>query len=291
MALVSLVSARSCGVTTSALALALAHPRPSLLAECDPAGGSIRFGLLQGRIPAEVGLAELAVSDRQDQLAVEFEHNLIAMDPPAGHRQLLPGFTDPRQAAAMAATWDSLAKLLMVMDQQAGYDVVVDAGRLVLEAGQLHPHLSPAPVLHASDMVLLVVPSTYAGGELARPVVSVLREELAARGRGAEALGLLLVDSGSYKSHQISAYLQAPVQGALPWDPAVAGYLSSGGRMPRGFAGSLLMRSARSTADRVEELTQRRRVQMQWGTARPPSATVAGVVQRLAQARGVSTGG
>jgi hypothetical protein len=302
MALITLVSAKSRGVTTSALAMTLAHPRPTLLAECDPSGASIRWGFLGGRAPVrqrpdggseEVGLAGLAVADRQDALAEAFEENLVRLDGD-GDRQLLPGPSDPRYASALSGTWESLAQLLTVMDQAAGYDVIVDGGRLVLDAGRVHAQLYPAPLLHRADVVLLVVRSTYSSLEQARPVAAALREELAARGgdadgRGAEALGLLVVNEGSYPSHEIAQYLQAPVLGLLAWDPAVAGYLSDGGRMPRGFVKSTLMRSARTAADNVEEVTQRRRVQLQWGgTPRPSSPVVAGVVERLRHERGVA---
>lgn len=296
MALVSLVTAKARGVTTSALALTLAHPRPSLLAECDPAGGSIRYGFLQGRAPVrqntdgspeEVGLAGLAVADRQDALAEAFEANLVRLDE-HGDRQLLPGVSDPRYASALSGTWESLAQLLTVMDQQAGYDVLVDAGRVVLDAGRVHVGLSPAPLLQRADVVLLVVRSTYWALEQARPVADALREELAARGGGAEALGLLVVDEGRYPSHEIAQYLQAPVLGLLAWDPAVATYLSEGGARPRGFVKSPLMRSARTAADHVEELAQRRRVQLQWGAPQATSPVVAGVVQRLRHQQGVA---
>ncbi|MFD9824425.1 hypothetical protein [Streptomyces violascens] len=46
MALIALVSAKSCGVTTSAAAMALASRRDVLLAELDLSGGSLRHGLL-----------------------------------------------------------------------------------------------------------------------------------------------------------------------------------------------------------------------------------------------------
>lgn len=296
MAVISLVSAKARGVTTAALALTLAHPRPSLLAECDPFGGSVRYGLLQGRIPPrrtadggseEVGLEALAVADRQDALAEAFEQNLVRLDE-QGDRQLLPGLTDPRYASVLGGSWESLGRLLTVMDQQAGYDVVVDAGRLVLDAGRVHPVLSPGPLLHGADVVLLVVHSTFTALEQARPMVAALREELSVRGSGADALGLLVIDAGRYPSHEIAQYLQAPVLGLLSWDEPVAAYLSEGGRVPRGFARSPLMRSARSTADQVEELAQRRRVQLRWGTPRPVSMAEAGVLQRLRHERGVA---
>lgn len=299
MAVMTLVAGKARGVTTAALALALADPRASLLAECDPAGGTIRYGFLQGRAPArqredgsyeEIGLAGLAVADRQDALADAFEAHLVRLDE-HGDRQLLLGVTDPRYASALSGTWEPLAQLLRVMDQQAGYDVIADAGRLTLEAGRVHPGLSPAPLLHHSDVVLLVVRSTYSAIEQARPVAAALREELAVRGGGPEALGLLVIDGGRYPAHEVSQYLQAPVLGVLPWEPEVADYLAEGGRAPRGYAKSKLMRAARTTAGQVEALAQHRRVQLQWGTPQPASPAMANVVERLRHERGVTARG
>jgi hypothetical protein len=284
MSVISLVSAKSDGVTTSALALALASPRAVLLAECDLAGGTIRAGLRQGEL-GDVGLHQLALADHEEALAVGFDANLQPLDD-SGRRYLLPGLTDPRQAAALASTWPSLAHLLQVTDQQAGFDVVIDAGRLTVDSGRVHPVLSPAVLLHRSDLVLLVVRSSGPSLSLAAPIVQVLAGELAARGTGADALGLLLIEEqGGYRPHEISQGLGVAVVAALPWDAATADYLGSGERKPRMFSRTALMRAARSAANPVREWSTRRRIQLETGTVRALSPAAAGVVQRLAQAR------
>ena len=62
MAIIALVSAKgSPGVTTTALACALSWHRRLVLAECDPAGGSILAGYLGGALDGPRGIGELAV--------------------------------------------------------------------------------------------------------------------------------------------------------------------------------------------------------------------------------------
>ncbi len=289
MAMISVVSAKSCGVTTSALAMALASTRPSLIAECDPSGGSLRFGLLRGRLPAHVGLGTLAAPAREgvEALAAAFEANLLRLDE-AGDRQLLAGPTDLRQAAALAEVWGPLTQMLELMDHQAGYHVLVDAGRLAVEGRRLHTALSPARVLHRSDVVLLAVRSEYRSLEEAATAVEVLREELASEARGVEALGLLVIDSGGYAPREIGEYLKVPVLGLLPWDTRAAAFLSEGGpKPPRGLERSQLLRSARSAVDQCVELAARRRVQLQWGLpSAPRSPAVACVLRRLTAGAG-----
>lgn len=287
MALITIVSATSPGVTTSALALTLASDRPALLAECDPSGGSVRYGLLHGRLGTDVGLAALAVADRQAQLAEAFERHLLDLD---GERLLLAGLTDPRQAAALADTWSPLAQMLELMDQHAGYHVIADGGRVQVDGGRVQSRLYPAAVLHRSDVVLLAVRPVYRMVEETMATAAILREELAARGRGEGSLGLLLIGSG-YPEREISSYLQAPVLASLPWEPRSAGVLSDGERQPRNFGASMLIRAARSGLDRCVEVAQRRRLQQQYGIAQVTSPAVAGVLSRVARRPEVSVRG
>ncbi|WP_331734606.1 MULTISPECIES: hypothetical protein [unclassified Streptomyces] len=291
MPVTALVSAKSCGVTASALALTLASKRPSLLAECDPAGGTIRAGLLDGRATAGFGLYHLAAAERTgpDALANAFANHLWPLDE-GGHRKLLPGLTDPAQAAALGRTWPALSDVLHVLAGEAGYDVFVDAGRLALESGHLHPVLTPAPLLHRADLVLLVVRGTEQSLTLARHVIDPLRTELQERGSGADALGLLLIEGGTYRAHQVSDALKGvPVLGALPWDTDTAQYLTTGGRPPRGYARSPLLRHARTATEQFEAATSRRRIQQEY-PARPANPQMAGVLQRLAEQRGGARG-
>ena len=281
MPVTALVSAKSCGVTTAALALTLASKRPSLLAECDPAGGTVRAGFLQGEVGAGFGLYHLAAAERtgSDALAHAFASHLWPMDE-AGHRKLLPGLTDPAQAAALGRTWPALSEVMHVLAEEAGYDVFIDAGRLALESGRLHTTLTPAPLLHQADLVLLVVRGTEQSLTLARHVIDPLRSELAERGSGSDALGLLLIEDGSYRAHQVSEALESPVLAALPFDTDTASYFTNGGRPPRGYGRSLLLRHARTATEHVESAASRRAIQQQY-PIRAANPQLAGVLQRL----------
>ncbi|MFE1545766.1 MinD/ParA family protein [Streptomyces microflavus] len=286
MPVTALVSAKSSGVTTTALALTLASKRPSLLAECDPAGGTIRAGFLQGEVGAGFGLYHLATAERTgpDALAHAFASHLWSMDQ-AGHRKLLPGLTDPGQAAALTRTWPALSDVMHVLADDAGYDVFIDAGRLALESGHLHPTLTPAPLLHQADLVLLVVRGTEQSLTLARHLIDPLRTELTERGNGPEALGLLLIEDGPYRAHQVADALKVPVLAALPADPATADYFTTGGRPPRGYGRSPLLRHARTATEQFEAAVSRREIQRQY----PPRAAnpqLAGVLQRLTERSG-----
>lgn len=270
MALITLASAKSSGVTTSALALSLASPRPTLLAECDPSGGTIRAGFLTAGVNPHIGLHQLASAERQgpERLAEAFAEQVQVLDE-QGHRRLLPGLTDPLQAASMSASWPAVGRMLRLMDTQAGYDVVVDAGRLAVDAGQLHPVLSPAALLHQADVVLLVVRGWLDSLAAAAPVVPLLRAELAARGSGADALGVLLIEDGPERAHRVSQALGLPVLAALPWDPAAARHLCHGAPASRGFGRSALMRAARTGCGSVEAFAAHRQVRQLRGPAVP----------------------
>lgn len=260
MAVIALASGKSSGVTCSALALTLSSPRPSLLIEADPAGGTIRAGYLQGEGTAQVGLHRLAAADRQGTLAQEFRHHWVSLDQAhSGQRMLLPGLPDPAQAPSMARTWDAIAELIAVMDGH-GYDVIIDAGRIVPQSEtRLSTSVYPAPLLRAADVVLLVVRSTQASVVSAAPAARVLREELAHNGTGADALGLLIVEEGSLTSTQIQQGLRVPAYAALEWDPDTADVLTHGAfKRP----GRRLLHSARSAHDRLTEIVTRRRIQL-----------------------------
>ncbi|MHA4818800.1 hypothetical protein ACXZ65_31135 [Streptomyces aculeolatus] len=286
MAVIALVSVKGSGATVASLAMALSSPRPTLLAECDPAGGTVRAGYLQAHLDASVGLHQLAAADRQgpDALATAFEAQLRPLDA-SGNRLLLAGLTDPRQASALSGTWPQLAQLLELMDTRAGYDVLVDAGRLTFDAGGLHPQLTPAALLHAADVVLLVVQGHAASLAAGHSVLPVLRDDLEAHGSGADALGLLLVGRGPYGAAQVAQNLGLPVLALLPWDVRVAEFLAVGGPVPRGLGRSELVRAARSAAGPIEEAVQRRRIHRAFPPAHQPSPQVAGVLERIAQAR------
>lgn len=284
-----LASAASSGVTSSALALALASPRPSVLAECDPKGGTLRTGFLDEQFTAGVGLYHLAAAARvgSEALAHAVASHLWRVDE-AGHRRVLPGLTDPAQAAALERTWPALADVFHIMAHEAGHGVFVDAGRLAFTTGRLHATLTPAPLIHQADLVLLVVRNTKASLSLTAHILDALRAELDDSARGAGALGLLVIERDparggrGYTTHQIADALKTPVLAALPWDPPVADYLIEGGSPPRGYARSDLLRHARTAAEHLAAHAQRHRIQQEFpAPAKPANPQVAGVLQRL----------
>ncbi len=291
-----LASATSTGVTSSALALTLASTRPSLLAECDPKGGTLRAGFLQGQVTAGYGLYHLAAAERvgPEALANAFASHLWSLDP-AGHRKLLPGLTDPAQAAALDRTWLALSDVLHVLAHEADHDVFIDAGRLAFTTGRLHQTLTPAPLVHQADLVLLVVRNTEPSLALTRHIIDPLRAELDEHGTGASALGLLVIERETarrgrgYATHQIADALKTPVLAALPWDVPVADYFAEGGTPPRGYGRSDLLRHARTATEQLEAVAQRRRIQQEY-PAQPASAHLTGVLQRLTELRGGSRG-
>ncbi|MFE6713917.1 hypothetical protein [Streptomyces sp. NPDC057695] len=291
MTVIALVSAKSSGVTTSALAMTLSSTRPSLLAECDPAGGTLRAGFFQAQITAGTGLYHLAVAERagEDNLAQAFADHLVRIDA-SGNRQVLPGLTDPAQAPALERSWPALAQVMRVLSDEGGYDVVIDAGRLALESGRLHTTLTPAPLLHGADLVLLVVRATDQSLALARHMTEPLRNELTDRGTGADALGVLLIEDGPRRPHEVSEALRLPVMAALPWEPDTAAYLAGTGRTPRKLNKSALLSSARTALGHFQAAASRRTLHQQYPSARPAPAVpaapqVAGVLQRLGQGR------
>ncbi|WP_237297324.1 hypothetical protein [Streptomyces sp. 3211] len=299
-------------MTTSALAMALSSARPTLLAECDPAGGTLRAGFFQAQITAGTGLYHLAVAERagEDALARAFADHLVRLDA-SGNRQVLPGLTDPAQAPALERSWPALAQVMRVLSDEGGYDVVIDAGRLALESGRLHSTLTPAPLLHGADLVLLVVRATDQSLALARHMTEPLRNELTDRGTGADALGVLLIEDGPRRAHEVSQALRLPVMAALPWEPDTAAYLAGTGSAPRKLNKSALLGAARTALGHLQAAASRRALHQQYpptpAAPTPPAPTppapaaqatpaalpaqaqatpqVAGVLQRLSQGR------
>ncbi|MFE6749395.1 hypothetical protein ACFVGM_26370 [Kitasatospora purpeofusca] len=258
MAVIAVVGAPGApGATTTALALLLAWPlqpgRRILLVECDPDGGAVLAGALEGRVEAVYGLRNLAVADRRGLLAQALWEQLIDLSP-AGNaeRLLLPGLTDPTQAPGLAYTWEPLMEVLHGLEPQ-GYDVILDLGRSGATG-------TSAVLARRADVVAAAVRTTLRGLSAARPRLATLAEDLASAGTGADALGLLLIAEGPYSGTEVSKEFGLPVLGLLPHARRTAQVLSDGGDVTdRRFVRSELMRTARSAADEIQLTVRRRR--------------------------------
>jgi hypothetical protein len=259
VAIVALASAKgSPGVTVASLAFTFSWAARNIMAECDPAGGAVLAGYLQGQVDAGRGLMPLAVAELRhsgvgDRLDQEFWGQLVDLAPPLRQRLLLPGLSDPAQSGTLAPLWNRFAGFFARLEYaEPNYDVIVDCGRLAAPA-------TPWPLLWAADAVLLVVRPNLPSLSAAVPTLAALRGQLNERTASLSSLALLLVGSGPYSASEVSGQLGAPVIGTLPDDRKSADALSNGGdvRMSRP-----LLRAAAGAEGQVRELIAHHRQQV-----------------------------
>lgn len=256
MAIIALVSAKgSPGVTTSALACALSWHRRLVLAECDPAGGTILAGYLGGALDGPRGIGELAVGELRDgNLETAFWSQLVDLDAPRRERLLLPGVVDPAQAGSVSPLWQRFADFFGNLDKgQPPYDVIVDCGRLQVTG-------PPWPILRAAAVVLLVTRAQLPELSATRSMIRAIERDFTEHRVPPGTLRLLVVGDGHGKG-EISKALRVPVIATLPADPRTAEVLSLGGTVR---AGRPLMRAAGGLEVPVRALLDRRRARLAW---------------------------
>lgn len=228
------------GVTTAAIALAAVWPTPRrvVLAECDPAGGSlaVRFGLRPS--PGLVSLGSVA---RRGLESGDIWAHVQAL-PGSGLEVLLaPAWAE--QSIALGGLWATLPHALAGLDA----DVVVDCGRLT-------PGSPVEPLLRAADLVVLVCTPTAEG-------VHQLQGRITALGALGVRPRVLLVGESPYDVQEVQRLLdvetRAEVIGALAADAHAAGVLSGEPGGERRFTRSLLVRSARQAAERLNALLEK----------------------------------
>lgn len=240
MTVIALTSASGApGVTTTALGLALAWPRPVLLVEADAAGSSaILAGYLRAKIPLAHGLIDLAMAHRDGDLTQQLFTSSLELN--GTQVRLLPGIANHAQAQSMAPVWPALASALADLDSQ-GMDVIVDSGRVSAAA-------APLPLLRTADIVLMTARTTLPAIAGLRGGLAVLGEDLETSGRGASALEVLLVGEGHpYTAAEIAKHTKWPVLGSIAFDPTAAEVYSLGAPTTRRFATSPLNRSLTAT--------------------------------------------
>ncbi|MFE0520818.1 hypothetical protein [Streptomyces sp. NPDC058954] len=230
------------GVTTSALALLLSWPleagRRMILAECDPDGGAVLHGLLQGTLGDRYGLRNLSVAARKGEFSEAFWRQLIDLSSEDGKqdsphdRLLLPGITDPTQSASLGQVWKILAQMFRGIDAESGHDVLIDLGR--------RGAYGPSGVLaEQADVTFMVVRNTLRCLQAAEGRVRALEERIG-------DVGLLMINEGPYPAGEVQRVLQVPVIATLPYAPKDARVLSDGAEQPRHFTRSPLMKAART---------------------------------------------
>lgn len=244
MALIVLTSASgSPGVTTTAVALALAWPRPVVLVEADPTGGSpVLAGYFRGTVAPARGLIDLALAHRDDHVDAALPGTLL---PIPGHEAwLLPGIRGHLQARSLAPVWEPLSHSFKALER-TGQDVIADAGRLGLTG-------SPEPLIHGADLTLLTLRTDLVSLSAAKAWAQTLREDFEAAGVTGN-LGVLLVGEGRpYAASDVCRVMDLPVVASIAWDPAAAAVFSHGTNPPHRFDGSPLVRSLRAARVAIE---------------------------------------
>ena len=245
MAIICLTSASgSPGVTTTALGLAFCWPRPVVLVEADPTGGSgILAGFLRGTTPYDAGLLDLALSplDVGDALR-------DVLQPLSPSVTFVAGTRSHAQAAALRDVWEPLVTELANLDS-SGQDVIVDAGRLGL-AG------SPTALIDAADISLMVARATLPAIAAARSWAETVRQPMT----GWRHPALLLVGEGDpYRGSEVSKVLGLPVVADLPDDPACAAVYHRGAAPPKNFENSRYIRALRAASESIRAQVARSR--------------------------------
>jgi hypothetical protein len=210
------------------------------VAECDPSGGDILAGLLSGHLPARHGLMEHAIEAGRgrEAAAASLCAQLIPLDDDRT-RMVLPGLTDPRQAAGLASAWPVVAAALAAQPA----DVIADCGRLDAGPGQ------PLAVLSAARTVAIVLRPTLRQVWSARPRVGMISELLGDSSR----LTLLLTGPGTSSAREVAHALGVPVAAVLPSDSRTASLLSDGLGGQRRLGSGPLMRSARAAGQALRD--------------------------------------
>lgn len=249
MAVIAFASASgSPGVTTTALGIALLWPRPVLLVEADPTGGSgLLAGYFRGTREYGAGLIELAlssssVSDALVEVAQPIEGTEVSF---------VAGTRSHTQASALRDLWQPLAESLTELEA-AGQDVLVDAGRLGLIG-------SPEPLFASADLTLLVTRSDL-------PALSALRSWADSMRREAsdwQHAGVLLVGEGQpYGSREVGNVLALPVIAALADDPVAAAVFHRGATPAKQFENGPLARSLHAAIAAIHSTVSRHRVEL-----------------------------
>lgn len=253
MALFTLVSASgSPGVTATALGLALTWPRPVVLVEADPSGGSaILAGFYRGAID-HPGLVDLIAAQRNGVLAETLPK--VTLDVPESKARILFGSFGHEQATGLATLWEPLLLVLRAIATD-GQDVLVDAGRLGL-------HGWPRPLVSHSDVTGLVVRSNLPALVAARSWAQSIATDVIP---GHEAQLIVSGPGRPYQPQEISRALALPVLGSVAWDPDSAAVYAEGaelrgvrrGAAERAFASGGYLRSLHGLGAALRSLADR----------------------------------
>lgn len=248
MAVIALTSASgSPGVTTTALGLALSWPRPVLLVEADPTGGSgILAGFFRGTRPYGAGLIELALSSYSVSDALASAVEPIEGSPAA----FIAGTRSHAQSTGLRDLWDPLSEALAELES-TGQDVIVDGGRLGLVG-------APEPLLAAADLTLLVTRTTLPALAAARSWADTINQGSS----WPDPAALLIGEGQPYSATEVTKVLDLPIVAAIADDPDAAAVYFRGASPPKRFETGALARSLRAAIESIQARVGRSRSEL-----------------------------
>lgn len=245
------------GVTTTALLLTLAWPRPILLIEADPSGGSIAAGYLSGDLPhVDTSVVELAMAQRRGDVigAARLRESAI---PLAEDARFIVGSPGPGQASFCAPLWDPMADAARLLSAK-GFDVIVDLGRISADT---------RPWLLSADLSLLVTRTTMPALAAAQSAAASMKD---AAGRRTVVEVMTIGINEPYGPAEVKDALDLDVTQSIANDPVTAEAFSLGRAHRRSLkdkqiADSRLMRSIHPAlnavmAHRPETATEAREI-------------------------------
>jgi hypothetical protein len=242
--LIALASVKGApGVTSTALALAAAWPRPVVLLEADPAGGDLAYRCRAahgGPVSANRGLLRLAAAVRGGTPGpdgVTNQSQLLACGV-----NLVQGVTSSAQAQGLAALWPMISQACST----AEVDVIADLGRLdrtsaVMPLAQAAEHLLPVAAASLDSVMHLTAGLNDIAGGIAHHGTTSINPILV--GPDAHA-GQDCVDLDDILTR---AGLPVTTTQPMPYDPKALQQLEQGERAAR-LGRTLLLRAARAVA-------------------------------------------
>lgn len=219
------------GVTATAVGLASVWPRPVILIEADPTGGSgIAAGRFAGgQLPTTSTIVDAGVAQRDGQLGEKLASMLVPIPGTLAH--FLPGTVHHSQARSLTGLWEPLAHLARQLDTSTGQDVIVDAGRLGLDG-------YPMPLLLHADAVLLATRSTLPA------LVAAASWSETLHGMAPETTGVVLIGPGNpYGPSEVRKALDLPVVATIAHDPTAVKVYDRGTPAPKRHSSSSLYKS------------------------------------------------
>lgn len=262
MAILTLFSvAGAPGVTTTALALTLTSPRPTVLVDADPtANKAVLAGYLQGQSPHGPCLVDLAIAHHNGELADSLP--AVMMQLPDSQHRFIPGIKWPHQASSITPLWPALIEAFDDLDD-SGVDVIIDAGRLSAQ------HAPTAAIANA-DTTLLVTRTTLPPVVAAAAWLPTIRELVSQSARS--TLGMTVIGDGHpYGAKEISDRLggNLPVMANIALDPVTAEVFALGHKPGRHFNSSPLVRSARAASESLHSSLAARRTTLRAAEEEP----------------------